>query len=76
MGPLYGDLWIGQGGFPVITVQHVVHGRSMSDPDEIKEGWSIPKLLCLWISFVVVSLAISTVIARVPWNPKRLSISD
>ena len=39
VSPLFGDFWIGEGGFPVITVQHIVHGRSMSDPDEIKAGW-------------------------------------
>jgi hypothetical protein len=75
LGPFYGDLLIGQGGFPVVTVQQVVHGRSMSDPDEIKAGWSIPKLLCLWFSFVVASLIISAALAKVPWNPKRLSTS-
>jgi len=69
--PFYGDYWIGEGGFPVVTVQHVVHGRSMSEPDEIKEGWSILKLRCLWLSFVGVSLIISIVLARVPWIPRR-----
>jgi hypothetical protein len=73
--PFYGDFWIGQGGFPVVAVQHVVHGRSMSDPDEIKVGWSIPKLLCLWSSFVVVALAISIMLARVPWIPRQFFIS-
>jgi hypothetical protein len=48
------DDWIGQGNFPVVAVQHVVHGRGMSEPDEIKEGWSIPGLFVLWFSFVAV----------------------
>jgi hypothetical protein len=69
--PFYLDGWIGQVNFPVVAVQHVVHGRSMSDPDEIKEGWSISKLWCLWFSFVAVSLVISVMLARVPWIPRR-----
>jgi hypothetical protein len=69
LGPFYGDFWIGQGGFPVVSVQHVVHGRSMSDPDEIKEGWSIPKLFCLWLFFVSISVVISAMLAQIPWIP-------
>jgi hypothetical protein len=69
--PFYGDFWIGQVGFPVVTVQHVVHGRGMSAPDEIKEGWSIPKLWCLWFSFVTVSTVISILLARIRWIPKQ-----
>jgi len=76
LDPFSGDFWIGEGGFPVVTVQHVVHGRGMSEPDEIKEGWSIPKLWCLWFSFVVFSLVISIVFARVTWIPRRLLISN
>lgn len=63
--------WIGGGNFPVVAVRQVVHGRSMSEPDEIKEGWSIPKLWCLWLSFVAVSLVISIILARVPWIPRQ-----
>jgi hypothetical protein len=74
--PFSGDFWIGEGGFQVVAVQHVVHGRSMSDPDEIKVGWSIPKLRCLWSSFVAVALVISIVLARVRWIPRRLLISN
>jgi hypothetical protein len=75
LGPFFGDFWIGEGGFPVVAVQHVVHGRSMSNPDEIKAGWSIPKLCCLWFSFVAISFVISIVLARVPWIPRRPLIS-
>jgi hypothetical protein len=74
--PFYLDGWIGQGKFPVTAVPQVVHGRSMSEPDEIKEGWSIPKLWCLWFSFVAVSLIISIVFARVPWIPRRQLKTD
>jgi hypothetical protein len=71
-GPFFGDLWIGEGGFPIVAVQHVVHGRSMSDPDEIKAGWSVPKLLCLWSSFVAASLVISIALARLRWIPRQI----
>lgn len=71
LSPFFGDFWIGEGGFPVIAVQHVVHGRSMSDPDEIKEGWSIPKLCCLWLSFITISTAISILLTRIRWIPKQ-----
>lgn len=71
LSPLWGDFWIGEGGFPVVAVQHVVHGRSMSDPDEIKAGWSIPKLFCLWLSFVTVSIVISILLARIRWLPEE-----
>ena len=69
LSPLFGDFWIGEGGFPVVAVKHVVHGRSMSDPDEIKEGWSVPKLFCLWLSFVATSTVISILLARIHWIP-------
>jgi hypothetical protein len=51
----------------VVYVPVIVHGRSMSDPDTIKAGWSMTGLWCLWFSFVAVSLVISIVVARVPW---------
>jgi hypothetical protein len=71
VSPIWGDFWIGEGGFPVVAVQHVVHGRSMSDPDEIKVGWSVPKLFCLWLSFVTASTVISILLARIRWLPKQ-----
>lgn len=43
--------WVGSfGSFPVTTVSHVlpVSSVSMGDPDEIKAGWSIKRLLVLW----------------------------
>lgn len=72
--PFFGDFWVGEGNSLVVAVPHVVHGRSMSDPDEIKQGWSIPKLCCLWCSFVVVSLVISILFARTPVIPGRQTI--
>ena len=54
-----------------VSVAHVVTGRSMSEPDTIKEGWSIAGLWCLWFSFVVLSLIVSFVLARRPWRSGR-----
>lgn len=71
LSPFFGDFWIGEGGFPVVAVQHVVHGRSMSDPDEIKEGWSVPKLFCLWLSFITISAFSSILLARIRWIPNQ-----
>src|ERR1043165_4840984 len=42
-----------------VSVQKVTAGRSMSEPDQIKSGWSIVGLWCLWLSLVCVSLSIS-----------------
>ena len=47
----------------IVFVDHVVHGRSMSEPDTIKRGWSVPGLWCLWVSFVVASLLFSAALA-------------
>jgi hypothetical protein len=58
-------------GHSIVAVPHVVHRRSMSEPDTIKEGWSVTGLLCLWFSFFAVSLGVSIVLARVRWIPKR-----
>ena len=53
----------------VVYVPHVVHNHSMSDPDSIRQGWSITGLWCLWWSFAVVSLVISVLLARRIWIP-------
>ena len=55
----------------VAIVDHVVAGRSMSEPDTIKKGWSGPRLWTLWISFFAVSLVCSFVLARKTWMPAR-----
>jgi hypothetical protein len=44
---------------PIVTVHQIVHGRSMSAADTLKEGWSVTGLWCLWSSFVLASLLIS-----------------
>ena|ERR1035437_6409854 len=50
------------------TVHTVIHGRSMSEPDTIKEGWSVPRLWRLWYAFFATSLAASAILAWVPWG--------
>jgi hypothetical protein len=55
----------------VAVVQHVAHHRSMSEPDIIREGWSVPRLRTLWYLFVSLSLAVSIILGFVPWNPRR-----
>jgi hypothetical protein len=49
------------------SVAHVVP-RPMSEPDEIKNGWSITGLWCLWAAFVIISVFISALFARLLWT--------
>jgi len=49
-----------------IVVHQVVAGRSMTEPDTIRDGWSTTGLWCLWYSLVV-----SLWLALVPWIPSR-----
>src|SRR5690349_13845327 len=51
-----------------VAVQHVTGGRSMSEPDAIKTGWSIRRLWSLWFSFVGGSVIVSLLLARLPWS--------
>lgn len=74
--PFYFDGWIGQSNVPVVAVDHVVHGRSMSDPDEIKKGWTIIDLWLLWFAFVGGSVMISAGAAWLPWMPRHRTISN
>ena len=68
--PLFGylspDGWIGGANWPVVVVKHVISGRPMGEPDEIKEGWSVADLWGLWFSLFVLSLATSILFARWP----------
>jgi hypothetical protein len=48
------------------SVAHIVP-RSMSEPDEIKQGWSMAGLKFLWGSFVVVSVLVSAMLASRLW---------
>ena len=51
-----------------VPVPQITVGRSMSEPDTIKQGWSIAGLWCLWAVFVGVSILASWVFAIVPWT--------
>jgi len=57
-----------------ITVPQIVTGRSMSEPDTIKQGWSMPMLWFLWLSFIAVSVVVSMLLSFSiwwPWKSKR-----
>lgn len=57
---------------PILSVDKVVHGRSMSEPDTIKKGWTVTDLLLLWYSFIVGSVIISFLVSVVPWLSRGL----
>ena len=42
--------------------------RSMSEPDEIKNGWSVTGLWSLWSTFVAGSILTSALFARALWR--------
>jgi len=48
----------------VAFVNQVRAGRSMSEPDTIKEGWSVPALWALWLLFFGSSVVASAFLAR------------
>ncbi len=54
-----------------VAVPKIIADHSMSDPDVIKEGWSVPKLWCLWWVFVAVSVIVSTLLSFVIWRHKK-----
>jgi len=49
------------------SVAHVAP-RAMSAPDEIKNGWSLKGLWCLWSAFVAGSVLISALFAGLLWR--------
>lgn len=51
----------------IAFASHVVAGRSMSEPDTIKKGWSVAGLWGLWLSFLLFSLVVSVLLARKTW---------
>jgi hypothetical protein len=51
---------------PVVTA-----GRSMSEPDTIKAGWSITGLWLLWLLFFLPSLIVSVLATRLFRQPRR-----
>src|SRR5450432_1147229 len=66
-----GDWVHSHDGQPVAFVPVIV-GGSMSDPDTIKQGWSVARLWYLWYSFVAVSVVVSILLAWIRWIPKRI----
>jgi hypothetical protein len=69
--PLFGylspDGWVGGNNFPIEVVKHIDSNRPIQDSDEIKEGWSIAGLWCLWGTFFAGSLITSFFLARMSW---------
>ncbi len=63
-----GDGWVhAHDGHPIVIVPKIVPSADMSDPDTIKQGWSVAGLWCVWILFFSTSLAVSVLFAWVPW---------
>jgi len=58
-------MWIG-GNWPVVVVPKIVP-RQISDPDSIKEGWTVGWLLALWFCYFATSVIVSAVVAWLPW---------
>src|SRR5438477_6280485 len=56
-----------------VVVERVVAGRSMSEPDTIKRGWSIAGLWGLWGLCVATTLVVSISVGFVPWIPRQRS---
>ncbi len=54
---------------PVPVPQIVPH--SMSEPDEIKQGWSMAGLWVIWLAFMSVAVAVSAAPAGVFWYATR-----
>jgi hypothetical protein len=53
-----------------VTVPRIVTPRSMSEPDAIKEGWSVAQLWLLWWSWVAASIGVSALLAFLIWWPR------
>ena len=63
-------------GHSIVPVAHVVHGRSMSEPDTIRQGWSMTGLWLLWLSFVAISAVVSVLLARKSWFPDKTTMPN
>jgi hypothetical protein len=66
---------IGNGNYSVATVK-TINITSMSDPDELKEGWSVARLWSVWYSFFGASLMVSFFFASLPWWKIRCAPSS
>ena len=49
---------------PIQFVPEVHSGRSMSEPDVIRSGWTISALWCVWLTTMGASVAISILAVR------------
>lgn len=65
--------WVHSHDSLTIKVVPVITFRSMSEPDTIKQGWSVARLWCLWYLFVFVSIIVSAFVARRQWHSNRAS---
>jgi hypothetical protein len=59
-----------------VFVPKINPSDSMSMPDSIKEGWSIPKLWLLWCSFVAISIVISASLPFLIFRPRKLKTAQ
>jgi len=74
---IFGFLWPGDwihGNY--VTVPKIDPSDSMSKPDSIKEGWSVPKLWLLWWAFVFASAAISTSLTFLLFRSRKSKIAQ
>jgi hypothetical protein len=55
-------------GRDIVSVSTIVHGRSMTEPDTILQGWTIKNLWALWGLFAAVTLGVSTLVVWAPWG--------
>ena len=55
-------------GRSVATVPKIVHGRSMSERDLAKVGWSQGRLCNLWFVFFAFHVLVSTGLASTTWH--------
>jgi hypothetical protein len=62
-----GDWVHAWGDHPIAVVAHVTRDGDMNHPDTIKEGWTVTRIWYLWFVFLGTSLAISAILARLPW---------
>jgi hypothetical protein len=53
-----------------VIIPQVRFPRSMSEPDAVKEGWSVPKLWCLWWSWIAASVGVSALLSFLIWWPR------
>ena len=62
-----GDWVHAHDGHPIVVVPKIVPPHDMSDPDTIKQGWSVAGLWSVWILFFITSLVVSILFAWVSW---------